>query len=133
MLTPNSPFKIKPRFDAALWSWLWRFMRRCNERDMLESAAGIQPLLASSRKLYDELFASEAIDCEWQARGLLFVFRTAAALKEHIAADERIDKSLRPCSKRFDSASLLVLEPALKPGLAGGLLYENDGHLRPIV
>jgi D-amino-acid dehydrogenase len=131
LLKPNSPFKIKPRFDLSLWSWLWRFMRRCNERDMLESAAGIQPLLASSRKLYDELFASEAIDCEWQAGGLLFVFRTAAALEEHIAADERIDESLRPCSKRFDSASLLALEPALKPGLAGGLLYERDGHLRP--
>jgi len=131
LLTPNSPFKIKPRFDVSLWSWLWRFMRRCNERDMLESAAGIQPLLASSRKLYDELFASEAIECEWQARGLLFVFRTAAALEEHVAADERIDQSLRPCSKRFDPESLLALEPALKPGLAGGLLYECDGHLRP--
>ncbi len=131
MLTPNSPFKIKPRFDAALWSWLWRFMRRCNDRDMLESTAGIQPLLASSRKLYDELFANEAIECEWQAGGLLFVFRTVAALEEHVAADGRIDESLRPCSKRFDSASLLALEPALKPGLAGGLLYERDGHLRP--
>ena len=131
LVTPNSPFAIRPRFDLPLWSWLWRFMRRCNDRDMLESAAGIQPLLASSRKLYDQLLADEAIDCEWQARGLLFVFRTAAAMQQHLEADERLDGrfDLRP--KRFDSESLAALEPALKPGLAGGLLYESDAHLRP--
>jgi D-amino-acid dehydrogenase len=131
LLKPNSPFKIKPRLDVSLWSWLWRFMRRCNERDMLESAAGIRPLLASSRKLYDELFASEAIECEWQTRGLLFAFRTAAAMQEHIDGDERLDASFGLNAKRFDSESLLALEPALKPGLAGGLLYESDAHLRP--
>lgn len=131
LLKPNSPFAIRPRLDIPLWSWLWRFMRRCNERDMLESAAGIRPLLSSSRTLYDQLFASESIDCEWQARGLLFVFRTAAALHEHIEADKRVDAPFNLLSKRFDSESLLALEPALKPGLAGGLLYENDGHLRP--
>jgi D-amino-acid dehydrogenase len=34
-------------------------------------------------------------------------------------------------AKRFDSAQLAELEPALKPGMAGGYLYESDGHLRP--
>jgi len=131
LLTPNSPFKIRPRLDPALWSWLWRFMRRCNERDVLESAAGIQPLLVSARKLYDELFATEAIDCEWQTRGLLFVFQHAAALDKHIAADERLADPLRPHAKRFNADELQALEPALKPGLAGGLLYECDAHLRP--
>ena len=131
LLTPNSPFKIRPRLDLSLWTWLWRFMRRCNERDMLESAAGIQALLASSRSLYDELFASETIDCEWETRGLLFVFRTPAALEHHFASDRRLDDSLMPRSKRFDADALQALEPALKPGLAGGLLYECDAHLRP--
>jgi D-amino-acid dehydrogenase len=133
LLTPNSPFAIRPRFDVPLWSWLWRFMRRCNERDMLESAAGIQPLLASSRKLYDQLFADEAIDCEWETRGLLFVFRSLPALEHHVEADKRLDGSFafNLKSKQFDADGLLALEPALKPGLAGGLLYENDAHLRP--
>src|SRR5947209_3127301 len=35
LLLPNSSFKIKPRFDPALWGWLCRFARRCNRRDML--------------------------------------------------------------------------------------------------
>lgn len=151
----NSPFKIRPRFDLSLWSWLWRFQRRCNPRDVVESAAGIHALLLSSRKLYDQLFADESFDCEWQKLGLLFVFRTLGALEKHIAADERVEQQLMngksaggnghadPAAetvealfpnlqtKRFDSKSLLELEPALKPGLAGALLYEYDAHLRP--
>src|SRR5438093_5640511 len=31
----NAPLKIKPRLDPALWSWLFRFARRCNRHDML--------------------------------------------------------------------------------------------------
>jgi D-amino-acid dehydrogenase len=131
LLTPNSPFRIRPRLDVSLWTWLWRFMRRCNERDMFESAAGIHALLASSRSLYDQLFAEETIDCEWQSRGLLFVFRTLAALEKHAAADKRLPSSIDVRATRFDSEALLALEPALKPGLAGGLLYECDAHLRP--
>ena len=45
----NSPFRIKPRFDPALWGWLLRFALRCNRRDMLEAGHAIQTLLQSSR------------------------------------------------------------------------------------
>src|SRR5688572_16249216 len=41
LVTPNSPLKIRPRFDPALWSWLLRFARRCNTRDMLAAAQAI--------------------------------------------------------------------------------------------
>ena len=45
LLSRNSPFSIKPRLDWSLWTWLWRFARRCNERDMLPAGRAIQPLL----------------------------------------------------------------------------------------
>src|SRR5580704_12270835 len=44
----NSPFRIKPRFDPALWGWLFRFALRCNRRDMLEAGRAIQAILQSS-------------------------------------------------------------------------------------
>ena len=34
-------------------------------------------------------------------------------------------------AKRFDGPAVNQLEPALKPGMAGGWLYESDAHLRP--
>ena len=71
---PNSPFSIKPRLSLALIRWLWNFARRCNTADMMDSARAIQALLRSSRSLYDDWLRDEALECEWQARGMLFVF-----------------------------------------------------------
>src|SRR5438876_6095646 len=55
LLQPRAPFSIKPRFDPALWAWLYRFARRCNHQHMLEAGQAIQALLNSSRRLYDQL------------------------------------------------------------------------------
>src|SRR6185369_3037366 len=76
MLKKNSPFHIKPRFDLALWSWLFRFARRCNTSDMLAAGDAIQALLDSSRTLYGQLIPAERLDCEWETQGLLFVYDT---------------------------------------------------------
>jgi D-amino-acid dehydrogenase len=131
LFTPNSPLSIKPRFDLALWSWLIRFARRCNQRDMLESAHGIQALLTSSRTLYDELMATEPFDCEWQTRGVLFVLQTQHAM-DHFAENDRLLRTgFGLAATRYDGDALTAFEPALKPGLAGGWHYSSDAHLRP--
>jgi D-amino-acid dehydrogenase len=127
----NGPLSIKPRFDMALWSWLAHFARRCNKRDMLASGKAIQALLDSSRSLYDDLFRCEPLVAEWETRGVLFVFRTPAAM-EHYAHTDRLARDL--CGRgavRYDGAALIALEPALKTGLAGGWHHEGDAHLRP--
>ena len=131
LVSRNSPFSIKPRFDWALWSWLFQFARRCNERDMLDSAQAIQALLQSSRSLYDELMASEPFDCEWQPLGLLFPFRTQAGLEHHDQNAELLRTSFGMSLTRFAGDDVRDLEPALKRGLAGGWHYPNDAHLRP--
>jgi D-amino-acid dehydrogenase len=131
MLSRNAPFSIKPRLDPALWSWLWSFARRCNRADMLEAGKAIQALLNSSRQLYDEVLKTEAIDCEWEARGLLFVFQTPAAMAHHAHTARLLRERFGVAAERYDEDALVRLEPALKPGLAGGWLYRSDAHLRP--
>jgi D-amino-acid dehydrogenase len=87
LFQPNSSFSIKPRLDLNLWSWLFRFARRCNHGDMLEAGRAIQALLNSSRGLYDELFETEKLDAEWETRGLLFVFLTSEGLDHYRHTD----------------------------------------------
>ena len=41
---------------------------------MMESAEGRHLMLQHSYQLYKQLIANEGIDCEWQERGLLFVY-----------------------------------------------------------
>lgn len=131
LLQPDSPFTIRPRFDPALWNWMLRFTRRCNARDMLEAGKAIQALLVSSRSLYVELLREENIDCEWEERGLLFVFRTAAAFDHYAETDRLLTDRFGLPARRLPGQELQRLEPALLPGSAGGYLYETDAHLRP--
>jgi D-amino-acid dehydrogenase len=131
MLRPNSPFSIKPRLDLNLWTWLFRFARRCNRTDMLAAGRACHALLHSSLGLYRELMQTEPLDCEWQARGLLFVYQTAMEMDAYAATDKLLREQFDLPAQRYDGAALTALEPALKPGLAGGWYYEEDAHLRP--
>jgi D-amino-acid dehydrogenase len=132
LLRRNSPLKVRPGFLLAHLGWFLRFARRCNERDMLQAAVGIQALLNSSRSLYDELLSNEGIECEWDAHGLLFVFQSRAAFDHYAAVDQLLRDRFALPAERYDAESLLKLEPALKSGAAaGGYLYRSDAQLRP--
>src|SRR5262249_55019881 len=131
LLKRNGPLSIKPRLDPGLWGWLFRFARRCNRRDMLAAGRAIQALLDSSRSLYQQLMDEEPLDCEWQTRGLLFVFATRAGMNHYAETDRVLRTSFGVTGRRLESDELTAVEPALKPGLAGGWLYERDAHLRP--
>jgi D-amino-acid dehydrogenase len=131
MLRRNSPFTIRPRFSPSLWKWLWNFARRCNERDMLNAAQARYGLLSSSMELYLDLIKSESIDCEWEQRGLLFVFLSEHEFEEFEHAEKLVRDQFGLKAKPYDSQALTDLEPALKSGLGGAWHYESDCHLRP--
>jgi D-amino-acid dehydrogenase len=98
---------------------------------MLASANSIEPLLASSRGLFDKLLAEEQIDCEWEARGLLLVFQSAAALDHYSRTDELLRREFGIAARRLPGEELIAFEPALLSGLAGGWWTEAEAHLRP--
>lgn len=131
LVARNSPLKVRPRLDPALWNWFWRFSRCCNPRQMLQSGRAIQALLTSSRQLYDELLAEEQIACEWEAKGLLFVFQTKQAFEHYAETDELLGREFGYRARRLAGRELIQFEPALKEDLAGGWLNERDAHLRP--
>ncbi len=130
MLHRDSPFRVKFRASLSHWRWLFAFAKRCNRRDMLESGRGIHALLQSSRRLYDDLIKS-GLACEWTTRGLLFVFQSRAGMDHYAESDELLRKEFGVGAKAFPGDAVAELEPALKPGLGGGWLYESDAHLRP--
>jgi D-amino-acid dehydrogenase len=127
----DAPFRVRPRFDPALWAWLWHFARRCNHPDMVQAGRAIQPLLESSLSLYHELMKAEPIRCEWETRGLLYVYRTREAMQAYEPTDQLLRETFHVEATRHDGDAVAELEPALKPGLAGGWYYAHDTHLRP--
>jgi D-amino-acid dehydrogenase len=131
LLQRNSPLKVRPSAVLRDPGWFLSFARRCNERDQLAAGDAIRALLVSSRRLFDELLTTERLDCDWQTKGLLFVFRTAAAFDHYAETDKLLRERFDTPARRLDAAELAAFEPALVPGLAGGYLYDGDAHLRP--
>ena len=131
LLNPRGAFRIRPRLDFALWRWLWRFASRCNRRDMLESGHAIQPLLTSSLKLYAELVENEALECEWQRRGLLFVYRSQRRLDAYRPVNELLASEFNEPARLLNGEELRAFEPSLRGGLPGAWYFEYDAHLRP--
>lgn len=132
MLKRNSPFAVKPRLSRHWAAWFWNFARRCNERDMLETATSVHGLLQSSIELYREMVA-EGVECEWQERGLIFVYDHAADFESFRATDAMIRERFGVAATAYPGDEILAIEPALKPGIGGAWHYEGDCHLRPDV
>lgn len=130
LLRRDAPLRIALRWDLDLARWLWRFARRCRVGPAREAASARRSLLDASRAEWEPLLAEEEIECEWEARGCLFVFRDKAALDACEAAEALDDGASLP-ARRLDAGELVELEPALRPDLAGALHHERDAHLRP--
>ncbi|MDY3557231.1 FAD-dependent oxidoreductase [Gemmata sp. JC717] len=127
----NSPLKVRPGVALANLGWFLGFARRCNTRDMMAAGRAIQALLNSSRSLFEQLVETERLECEWETKGLLFVFRTPKHFEHYAHTNEMLAREFNMPARPLDSAALAALEPALNPGQAGGYLYESDAHLRP--
>jgi D-amino-acid dehydrogenase len=131
LVMPNGPFKIRPRFDPSLWSWLLKFAANCTQEKMIEIGHARQTILNSSRGLYSELMSGVLKDCEWTEDGLLFVFKTPGEFEHYAATDQLLKSEYGLAARPIDSDELIRMEPALKPGLAGAWHYAIDAHLRP--
>ena len=130
MLSPDAPLYIRPRWDPALMRWLARVAGRCNARDWRESGLAKGALLKYSRVLIDDLVYGHDLDCGFEAGGLHYVFRTAAALEKQ-QRDLPLLAELGIEARVLDGAALAAEEPALKPGLAGAIHFPGDAQLRP--
>ena len=130
MLKPDAPLYIKPRIDPALWGWLLRFAARCNRKDWCDSAAKRAVLLNASRRLLAEAVERHGLDCDHSDTGLTYVFRTQQLFDE-IAADLPALSEFGIRAEVQEGARIERDEPALKPGVAGGIFFPDDGHLRP--
>ena len=130
MLRPDAPFYVKPRPDLALASWFAHFAWRCNHRDCRRAAEAKGGLLQLSRRLTAELVEDYSLDCEFQERGLRYVYATQRAFDADCATLPLL-ASLGIESNLLDGGALASAEPALLPGLAGAVHFPGDAHLRP--
>lgn len=131
LLQPKAPFRVQLQLRGALYKWMFQFARRCTRRQALATANVLKVILDESLQEYRSLLGDPDFDCEWQEQGLLFVFRSSKALKDYGRTDALLDEEFRLKARHISGTDLADLDSALKGGLAGAYLYEDDNHLRP--
>lgn len=130
MLRADSPLYIRPRLDPVLMGWLWRFARRCNLADWQASAQARAALLNVSRGLLVDLIREQALACEFVESGLVYAFRDVATARRLCAETDALAE-LGIAAETWSAQRLLTEEPALRPGVVGGMYFPGDACLRP--
>ena len=130
LFKPAAPLRIRPRPDPQLLHWLLAFARRCNLRDWLATTRVKAPLLLYSRALIEELVQVEGLACEFETGGTLNVYRDERNFEHSRAMYARLAEFGVEVDV-LDPRATLAREPALKPGVVGGLFHPHDASLRP--
>ena len=130
MFNSSSPFYIKPRLDADLISWGWKFMRSCSKAHVQRSLSVIKDINVLSKDLYHEMHQSMDFDFHLEDRGVLMAFKTAKAEKEEFsvmqaAQDLGLDVSL------IGQDEVNQLQPGVAMNIAGAYHYRCDAHTTP--
>jgi len=79
LLSPRSPLKLRPQWDAQQWRWAVDFLRACNGATSRSTTEALLELAARSRAGFEAMLAAEAIDCDLSRTGKLVIYRTPAA------------------------------------------------------
>ncbi|MGN6728688.1 MAG: NAD(P)/FAD-dependent oxidoreductase [Rhodanobacteraceae bacterium] len=130
MLKRDAPLYVNPRPDLERWRWLLGFARRCRLDDAQRAALARCAILQRSHALLPQWLAEEGIDCDYAKRGTLYVYRDARALQADRGDMDWLHE-LGLAANELDAETVLGMEPALKPGVAGGVLHPDDAQLRP--
>ncbi|MFV1846284.1 NAD(P)/FAD-dependent oxidoreductase [Stenotrophomonas maltophilia] len=130
MLDPRAPLYVRTRLDPTLWRWLLQFGARCNARDWLQSTRARGALLDDSRRRLAEWVQAHALDCEFDARGLDYVFGDSRNFDHHVAECEALDAQ-GIATTCIDGADYARANPAFHDRLAGAIHFPGDAQLRP--
>jgi D-amino-acid dehydrogenase len=130
MFRRTSPLYVSLAPDIKRFMWFLNFAGKCNPGHMAHAIRAREKILQNSKSLFETLFREEQLECDWEEKGVLLVFKTQTEMQKYVQTNDR----LKPFG--FDAvplvgAELLSLEPALRKDVYGAWFHKTDSHLRP--
>lgn len=126
----RSPFYIKPRPDPALYSWLWRFHRNCNQAHVDRSMQTLKDLIGVSAELTRELAGSLGFPFDYIRKGMIMLCETEKALARETAL-ARTCRDMGLDVQVLSQDEIREMEHPVDIRVLGGILYHDDGCLSP--
>jgi D-amino-acid dehydrogenase len=130
MLHSDSPLYIKPALSPGYLQFMLTMARRSNARDFRLGLAAQLSLAEDAMQILDG-YVTEGIDFEMHERGLLMAFLSAENFRHHREMlDVATSFGLEP--ETLTGSEVRDREPALSPGVLGGIFFPHERHLDPV-
>ncbi len=128
MMSRDSPFYVKPRFNIGLMKWGWQFMNHATSKHVENSKQLLADLSLLSRNLHIEI-AKEG-DFPLQNKGMLMLCKEEETLRHEIELGKQsVEMGMQ--TKACTPAELRELEPAMELDVLGGVLFSTDSYIDP--
>jgi D-amino-acid dehydrogenase len=130
MWNPESPFYIKPRFNAELFDWGIKFWRAASAGHVRRSAPLLRDLNFASRALFETFAAQTGDEIGLVTRGLLMLCKTPHGLDEEAKFAAQANQLGVP-AEVLDAKQTAKLDPGVTLDVAGAVYFPQDCHLSP--
>lgn len=130
LLDVESPFYIKPRFEPALFSWLWQFRAACREAQMRKAIPLLRDLQRESVSLYEELAAINGLSFGYQQKGWLMLFKSQKGFEEGVN-EANLLRQYDISSKVLEQVEVRQMDTHVRQRIVGGIYYPENAHLNP--
>lgn len=131
LLNPESPLYIKPEPNWLLARWMFGFLKAMNQKRMLESVAVLSEISKYSLQSYGELARRHPGAFGFDQKGLLMVSATGEGVRA-AELEMRLMNERGIAGKSVSPDEIAAMEPALKPGLKGGVYFPSEAHAEPL-
>lgn len=131
LLDSSSPLYIKPQLSPGLMRWLLGFAAASREAPMRRGMPVLRALGVEGLRAFDEITAWGVRDAGYHRTGILSLYLTPAAMEAAVANAAALRESYGVQSEILDAAAVQARVPAVLPGVVGGLLTSDDGHVEP--
>ena len=130
MFRRSSPLYVSLMPDIKRLKWFLNFVKKCKSEHMVHAIRAREKILQSSKSLFETLFREEQLECDWEERGVLLVFKTQSAMQKYVQTNNFL-KPFGLDAVPLMGDELFSLEPALQKNVYGAWFHKTDSHLRP--
>ncbi len=131
MLNGSSPVYIRPRFDPALFRWMWNLNRACTEEHFRSSMKLLTTLGRHTQACFDQIFSDERLSCEYHRTGWLEVYRTEKGLAQGRHDAELLERYGFEI-QILDGDEVTRREPAFKDAVVGAVHSVESAFINPM-
>ncbi len=130
MADPKSPFTLRPRLDADLFAWAFKFWKSANARHVERASPVLRDLGLASRAIFLEMARTHGADFGLVQRGLLMLCKSRHTFDEETRLAEKA-RTLGIPAEVLDADQAARLDPDVTMDIAGAVHFPQDCHLVP--